>query len=204
MSHTLDMVMTTPGIYLKTMNFGLWTQYVSRLLLTPIKIKDNPKEGVRNILLTQALWVSWSAAPIAIHLWHSGSVISLNSRLLTNFLCLPDRLICLSRIDQAERCAWYQACLILIRQQPDRSGCRLILTWHAPDRSGSCLILIRQQPDRSGCRLILIWHVPDRSGIAWYQAGKWCLICLSRIFDPAPKIRRSGNLAWYVKNLRLA
>ena len=125
-------------------------------------------------------------------------------RLLTNFLCLPDCLICLSRIDQAERFAWYQACLILIRQQPDWSGCCLILIWHVPDRSGSCLILIRQQPDRSGCRLILIWHVPDRSGIAWYQAGKWYLICLSRIFDPAPKSRRSGNLAWYVKNLRLA
>ena len=81
--------------------------------------------------------------------------------------------------------------------------CRL-LTNRGPDRSGSCLILIRQQPDRSGCRLILIWHVPDRSGIAWYQAGKWCLICLSRIFDPAPKIRQSGKLAWYVKNLKLA
>ena len=149
-----------------------------------------------------------------------------------NFLRLPDCLICLSRIDQAERFAWYQACLILIRQQPDwsgchliliwhvpdwsgsclilirqqpdQSGCRLILIWHVPDRSGSCLILIRQQPDRSGCRLILIWHVPDRSGIAWYQAKKWCLICLSRIFDPAPKIRQSGKLAWYVKNLRLA
>ena len=102
--------------------------------------------------------------------------IRVKIRLLTNFLRLPDRLICLSRIDQAERFAWYQACLILIRQQPDRSG----------------------------CRLILIWHVPDRSGIAWYQAGKWCLICLSRIFDPAPKIRQSGKLAWYVKNLRLA
>ena len=62
------------------------------------------------------------------------------SRLLTNFLRLPDCLICLSRIDQAERFAWYQACLILIRQQPDRSGCRLILIWHVPDRSGSCLI----------------------------------------------------------------
>ena len=92
-------------------------------------------------------------------------VIHTRSRLLTNFLCLPDRLIYLSRIDQAERFAWYQACLILIRQQPDRSG----------------------------CHLILIWHVPDRSGIAWYQAGKWRLICLSGIFDPAPKIRQSGN-----------
>ena len=28
-------------------------------------------------------------------------------RLLTNFLCLPDSLICLSRIDQAERFAWF-------------------------------------------------------------------------------------------------
>ena len=44
---------------------------------------------------------------------------SVEDILLTNFLRLPDRLICLSRINQAERFARYQACLILIRQQPD-------------------------------------------------------------------------------------
>ena len=32
-------------------------------------------------------------------------LILCKGRLLTNFLCLPDRLICLSRIDQAERFA---------------------------------------------------------------------------------------------------
>ena len=56
------------------------------------------------------------------------------------------------------------SCLILIRQQPDQSGCHLILIWHVPDQSGSCMILIRQQPDRSGCCLIFIWQVPDQSG----------------------------------------
>ena len=30
------------------------------------------------------------------------------------------------------------------------------------------------------------------SGIAWYQAGKGCLICLSRIFDPPQKIRHTN------------
>ena len=35
------------------------------------------------------------------------------SRLLTNFLCLPDRLICLNRIDQAGKGSWFVwACLI--------------------------------------------------------------------------------------------
>ena len=36
------------------------------------------------------------------------TIISIDmGRLLTNFLCLPDRLICQSKIDQAERFAWF-------------------------------------------------------------------------------------------------
>ena len=37
----------------------------------------------------------------------------------------------------------------------------LMHDWGAMD--SSCLILIRQKPDRSACRLILIWHGPDQA-----------------------------------------
>ena len=76
MSHTQDMVMITPANSLE--NFAgeifflinqiiiiFWTHHVSMWLLTPIKVKYNPKKGVRNIQKSkncdfQRRWLPWN------------------------------------------------------------------------------------------------------------------------------------------------
>ena len=125
-----------------------------------------------------------------------------------NFLRFPDHmmclnsidqawkgwLICLSRIDQAEKAAWfawaeflillkklgYQANYLIflkvyvrrmivytaltIRQVPDRSGSFLINNRQLPDWSGHCLINNRQLPGWSGHCLINNRQLPNWSG----------------------------------------